>query len=310
MNSACRTAGQTRRRRSSPVWCRWPSAPRAGAFPRAMPTPRAPASKPRFMFSPWSPSPIIWSSAVSSSACAAIVSATACDQLGKIDPGHGVHHPAVLSARRRRNRNGAFRRDSHAVALLETACRGRSASPACGCRPSDAGGSGRPDARPNRPSRPAWPLADLRIVGCSVRAPIVFVPRARPVSGSRSARQQVDRRLAEPRRDMQVRQFPCRFPWACRPAPAARPGAGCRAIGAVVIASIWSCVTWRHGREPARPGCASARAAGSPRSFGVERGKRLVHQVDRRLAPPARGRSPTRCISPPESLVDLFSSSL
>ena len=48
--------------------CRSPSAPPAAAWRRCASRSASTASKPRFMLRPWSPSPIAWSSAVSSSA--------------------------------------------------------------------------------------------------------------------------------------------------------------------------------------------------------------------------------------------------
>src|SRR5439155_23994052 len=62
------------------------------------------ASKPRFMFSPWSPSPIAWSNAVNSSACDAMVSAAAAINLEKSDA-------AILcpSCRGERGRHGRER---------------------------------------------------------------------------------------------------------------------------------------------------------------------------------------------------------
>ena len=81
------------------------------------------ASKPRFMLSPWSPSPIAWSSAVSSSACA-----TMCRRRPSISVFRSIfvivsHAHHSRSCCRRRRRTAAPGSGSHRVALPESALR-------------------------------------------------------------------------------------------------------------------------------------------------------------------------------------------
>ena len=138
------------------------------------------ASKPRFMFSPWSPSPIAWSSAVNSSAWAAIVSATAAISAEGRSwswprlPSYGNPVARTVEIERR------LQADGHLVARFEQRVRiGQRHQLAVADRQMQVVLVAQMLDPVNRSVGVAIRcLADVR---CSVRAPIVFGPPALPL---------------------------------------------------------------------------------------------------------------------------------